>query len=76
MYPEDRNIAQKDIDYYNKMYEIYGQQSEEFISNSVNENGPELYEIDLDAIVTKIIHEKTKKRYVDKVLPIINAYVW
>lgn len=76
LYKDDLAKIKKDTRKYNQMYEIYGRQSEEFITNAVNENGSASYEIDLDVIAHRIILEKTKKRFIDKVLPTINAYVW
>ena len=76
LYKDDLAKIKKDTRKYNQMYEIYGKQSEEFITNAVNENGSASYEIDLDTIAHRIVLEKTKKKFIDKVLPVINSYVW
>lgn len=76
LYADDLARIKKDTRKYTKLYEVYGKQSEEFIARVVTENGPVAYEIDLDDIAHRIAFEKIKKRTVDKVFPVLNAYAW
>lgn len=74
--PDQRRKIDEVMQEYYQMYDIYGDQSVEFIANSVDRDGPNNWEIDLDTIAHEVIQAKVKKKYINNVLPVINSYIW
>lgn len=81
-YVDGRQLEMEEIENYKResgfyeMYDTYGKQSREFIQNKIHEKGEAYWELDLDAIAHRYIFSKVRKKYLDNVLPVINAYVW
>lgn len=73
--PEELKDLKKDIGYY-EMYDVYSRQSRSFIQEQIAEKGEEYWELDLDAIAHRVIFSKIRKKYLDNILPVINAYAW
>jgi len=72
---EEQKMTQRDLGMY-EMYDIYAQQSDEFKIEQLNLNPPDYYELDLDTIAHRVTFSQIRKKHVDTILPVINAYIW
>lgn len=61
---------------YYEMYDIYGRQTKEYKQNMLERHPVEYFEFNLDTIANKIAFSKIKKGIFDKILPVVNAYMW
>lgn len=74
---ERENIQKKELGYY-EMYNIYEMQLKRsgFIKEMVDKNSPKFYELNLDIIAHRVAFAKIRQKYIDAILPTINAYMW
>lgn len=69
-------IASKGKLGFYEMYDQYAHQSDKFKTEQLAKNGVLYYELDLDAVANRFVFNKIRKKHVDEILPIINAYAW
>lgn len=77
LHEEERsNIYKKELGYY-EMYNIYEMQLQRsgFIKEMVDKNSPQYYELNLDIIAHRVAFAKIRQKYIDSILPTINAYM-
>lgn len=69
------NIKATELGYY-EMYDIYDKQTSAFKKEMIDRNTPQYYELSLDIIAHRIAFNKIRQKYVNKILPIVNSYMW
>lgn len=80
---DDRELLKSDLDSaqmqqmgFYEMYDIYGKQTPESKAKMIEEHGVDYFEFNLDTIAHKVAFNKIRKSIFDKILPVINAYIW
>lgn len=73
---EDLNSAALQSQGYYEMYDVYGRQTKEHKAKIIEKHGVDYFELNLDTLAHRLAFNKIRKRSFDKILPIINAYVW
>ena len=66
---------QKQLGYF-EMYDIYARQTDKFKEKAILEKGADYFELDLDTIAHRAVFSQIRKKNIDNILPVINAYVW
>ena len=65
---------QKQLGYF-EMYDIYARQTDKFKEKAILEKGADYFELDLDTIAHRAVFSQIRKKNIDNILPVINAYV-
>ncbi len=69
------NLKKTQLGYY-EMYDIYGLQSDSFKKDMVDKHGDIEFELSLDIIAHKSAFNKIRQDHMNRVLPIVNSYMW